>query len=326
MPLQFLRTLLDPDMYHGFNRKPPFFEGWYYKIVNQDGSQRFAVIPGIILGSKGHAFIQLLNGSTGTSSYYTFPIDEFRASNEHFDVRIGDNHFTKGSIKLHIIDQKEGLKGELSFQELAPWPTTLLSPGIMGWYAWVPRMETYHGVVSLDHVIQGSLSIQDDDIDFSGGRGYTEKDWGASFPEAYIWFQSNHFGLPGISLTASVAIIPWIKNAFRGFIIGFWYQGQLYRFATYTGAKIEKMQQFPDRFEWIVTDNHYRLEMNASRTQSGLLKGPDKIEMGKRISETMSSTVDLRFSSLDGDTIFNGTGLHAGLEAIGDLDKLIMMN
>ncbi|MCK7537696.1 MAG: tocopherol cyclase family protein [Marinilabiliales bacterium] len=35
--------------------------------------------------------------------------------------------------------------------------------------------------------------------DFSGGRGYIEKDWGHSFPSAYVWMQSNHFQLARIS-------------------------------------------------------------------------------------------------------------------------------
>jgi len=84
----------------------------------------------------------------------------------------------------------------------------VLEPGIAGWYAWVPRMETYHGVVSLDHTINGHLHIDDEEIDFNSGRGYIEKDWGASFSAAYIWFQSNHFEQLNTSLTASVAIIP----------------------------------------------------------------------------------------------------------------------
>jgi hypothetical protein len=177
----------------------------------------------------------------------------------------------------------------------------------------------------IDHSIQGSLNINADEIDFNQGRGYTEKDWGASFPEAYIWFQTNHFDVPGISLTASVAIIPWIKNAFRGFIIGFWYQGKLYRFATYTGAKLEKMQTYPDRFRWTVKDSRYRLETNTSRAGGGLLRGPNTIEMGKRINETMSSQVEVRLSTLSGETIFSGVGRYAGLEAHGDLEKLIAM-
>ena len=78
-------------------------------------------------------------------------------------------------------------------------------------------------------------------INFTGGRGYIEKDWGQSFPAGYVWFQSNHFDIAGTSLTASIAVIPWLGSAFRGFIVGLWHQDKLYRFATYTGAKTKTL-------------------------------------------------------------------------------------
>ena len=30
----FLRTTLHPERYHGHGKKPPFFEGWYYKLID----------------------------------------------------------------------------------------------------------------------------------------------------------------------------------------------------------------------------------------------------------------------------------------------------
>lgn len=316
------KNFLDPDKYHGFGKKPPFFEGWYYKILSQDQRSKYAIIPGIILGADNHAFIQLLNGSTGESVYWKFPSSSFTAEKRHFEVHIAGNRFTKEHIYLDIDDQLGVLQGELKFHNTTPWPVSLFSPGIMGWYAWVPRMETYHGVGSLDHTISGKLKINDVAIDFTGGRGYSEKDWGAAFPEAYIWFQSNHFQEPGVSLTASTAIIPWLRSSFRGFICGLWYQGQLYRFATYTGAFIEKLDIFQDHIEWIISDKRYKLQMNASRPEGGVLLGPDELEMGKRINETLSSTVEVRLAKISGEVIFFDTGRHTGLEAHGNLHRL----
>ena len=54
-----LRTTLTPGMYHGFNKKPPFFEGWYYKLVSADERYKVAIIPGVILGQDAHAFVQV---------------------------------------------------------------------------------------------------------------------------------------------------------------------------------------------------------------------------------------------------------------------------
>ena len=44
-------------------------------------------------------------------------------------------------------------------------------------------MECYHGIVSMDHTVNGLIEINNEKIDFSEGRGYIEKDWGRSFPQ-----------------------------------------------------------------------------------------------------------------------------------------------
>jgi tocopherol cyclase len=198
----------------------------------------------------------------------------------------------------------------------------------MGWYAWVPFMETYHGVVSLDHEIQGLLTIDGQMVDWTGGRGYIEKDWGQSFPAAWVWFQTNHFDQVGTSLTASVAIIPWLRGSFPGFIVGLWHEGVLYRFATYTGARIEKLDIADDSVTWIIRDRRYLLEMHAMRAEGGLIQAPTAVDMGRRIAETLSGRIETALYALDVDrprAIFRGTGRHAGLEAVGDLARLRSM-
>ena len=216
----FFHTTLHPAMYHGHKAKPPFFEGWYFKLIDQSGKWRFAIIPGVILGEDAHAFIQVLDGVSGLSEYHRYDIQDFHASKQEFHVWIGANEFTQDKISLDIdrmekqvpgVYQQEPsrinlgrIKGELIFSSVTPWPVTMSSPGIMGWYAWVPFMECYHGVVSLDHNIIGELTFDKQKIDFSQGSGYIEKDWGKSFPDAWIWFQTNHFQVAGTSLTGSI--------------------------------------------------------------------------------------------------------------------------
>jgi hypothetical protein len=316
---------MNPAMYHGHGKNPPFFEGWYFKIIDADENQRYAIIPGVFLGEDGHAFIQLLNGNTARSSYHTYPLSEFWASEDKFKVQVGENVFSQDSIELNIHNQLGQICGILSFEEVTPWPVSILSPGIMGWYAWVPKMECYHGVLSLDHVIQGELQINAEFVDFTGGRGYIEKDWGQSFPTGYVWFQSNHFETIGTSLTASIAIIPWMGSAFRGFIVGLWHQGRLYRFATYTGAKTEQLTITDDQVRWVLRDRQHRLEMMAYRAGGGLLHRPTRTEMQQRVEETMLANLEIQLSTLTGDRIFAGSGRNTALEVNGDLDQLLSM-
>jgi hypothetical protein len=316
---------MNPAMYHGHSKKPPFFEGWYFKIIDADETQRYAIIPGVFLGEDGHAFVQVLNGNTARSSYHTYPLSEFWASEDKFKVQIGENVFSQDSIELNINNQLGQICGILSFEEVTPWPVSIHSPGIMGWYAWVPKMECYHGVLSFDHIIQGDLQINAEFVDFTEGRGYIEKDWGQSFPTGYVWFQSNHFETTGTSLTASIAIIPWMGSAFRGFIVGLWYQGRLYRFATYTGAKTEQLTITDDQVRWIVRDRQYRMEMTAHRAGGGLLHEPTRTEMQQRVEETMLANLEIQLSTLTGDRIFAGSGRNTALEVNGDLGQLLSM-
>lgn len=329
LPLQrFARTIqttLHPDRYHGHDKKPPFFEGWYYKLVDATERNRYAVIPGVSLNAGGggpHSFVQVLDGSTGKTGYHVYPLPAFRAARDAFDVHIGPNHFTAEAITLDL-PSPFALNGTLTFDDLKPWPVTALSPGIMGWYAWVPRMECYHGVVSLDHGIAGTLQINDAPVDFSGGRGYIEKDWGRAFPSAWVWMQTNHFDAPGTSLTASIAMIPWIGHAFRGFIVGVQHAGTLYRFATYTGAKTEHLAIRPNAVEWTMRDRRYRLEITAQRTQAGDLRGPSTVDMAIRVPETLQATIDVRLTRVhDKHIVFEGTGRHGAMEIGGDTVRL----
>jgi hypothetical protein len=255
-------------------------------------------------------------------------LEDFWAAEDELDLRIGPNRFTSAGLSLDLQSETLGLRGELAFRGLVSWPVTLLSPGIMGWYGWVPFMETYHGVVSLDHQIEGMLVIEDEVIDFSGGRGYTEKDWGRSFPSAWIWFQSNHFREAGICLTASLAIIPWIGRSFPGLIVGLWYGGQLHRFATYTGAKTETLAIGDEEVVWTVSDRRHRLEMRARRVGGGLLQAPSTEDMDRRIVETLDGEVRVALFSVDGEhtrQLMDDVGRYAGLEAAGDVRRLESM-
>ena len=318
-----LRSTLNPGVYHGLNKKPPFFEGWYYKLISADERYKVAIIPGVILGQDAHAFLQVLDGVDGTTAYLKFPFTDFRADDQHFAIEIGENRFDDSHLYL-ALDRPHGqLTGEIHLGPLNPWPVTWLSPGIMGWYAWVPRMECYHGVLSFSHSLQGALSLNGKVMDFSGGRGYIEKDWGQSFPAAWIWCQSNHFANESACITASVAVIPWIGHAFRGFIVGLWLEGKLHRFATYSGERIESLQIFDEHVDWVLRSRQSRLFLKACRVQGGLLRGPTRLDMGQRVLETLNATVQVRLETLEGTLLFEVVGAHTGLEVMGDLPRLM---
>jgi tocopherol cyclase len=329
-----LRGIWKPELYHGQNKRPPFFEGWYFKLVDGSEQHRYAVIPGVFISREpgaSHAFVQTLDGVTGRTAYHRYPFNAFQAARGEFDIRIGPNRFLTDRMELEM-DQPEGqMRGELRFSGGSPWPVTLASPGIMGPYAFAPFMECYHGVLSFDHAISGRLTVDGGTFDFSGGRGYIEKDWGQAFPKAWIWTQSNHFDQPGACLTASVAIIPWLRGAFPGFIVGLWSKGQLYKFATYTSAVLERLDLEDTHVTWCLAgrtglhNTHHRLEIVAWRAEGGLLHSPERVAMLRRVLESLTARLDVRLLAVTGRrerVIFEGVGRHAGLEIVGPVDEI----
>jgi hypothetical protein len=329
------RNLYRPESFHGFGRRGPYFEGWYFKFVDRTGSVRLAVIPGVFISADGmdsHAFIQTLEGSTGRTAYHRFSANEFRIHPTEFLLEIGRNRFCLDEVALDI-GGPEGIHGVLRMDGVQGWPVRPLSPGIMGWYGLVPFMEAYHGVLSFDHAIRGSVVVNGAQVDFQGGRGYIEKDWGQAFPRAWIWMQSNHFATPGVCLTASVAHIPWLGRAFRGFIVGLWLQSELLTFATYSGAQIERLVVNHNRVEWIMrgrADYGGRrqtlcLAIRAEREgdDEDLLHAPYRTAMLQRVMESLTATVHVRLSDESGRILFDESGRYAGLELGGNLPELL---
>lgn len=319
----YIQRVMNPDWYHGRGKKPPFFEGWYFKLIDAREGRRYAVIPGIFLSDsldKHHAFVQVLDGQTGESAYFRYPPEQFSAAENDFDVKIGPNRFRRDSITLNLDGDKLALKGQLRFENTTPYPVTWAAPGIMGPFGWLTFMECYHGVVSLDHTIQGELALDGQSMDFSGGRGYIEKDWGQSFPSAWVWMQSNHFDQTGTCLSASIATIPFKVFKFTGSIVAFWHERQLYLFATYNSAVVERLSVTDTTVDWVLRNSQHRLEIMATRAQGGLLHEPNRQEMHRRVEETLQASVRVRLSELSsGRELFSGTGRNAGLEVQGDL-------
>jgi hypothetical protein len=315
--------VLHPEGFHGGSVTSSYFEGWYVKLVTSDRSARFAVIPGVFLDPQGggEAFVQVLDGATGESWYHRYDVSEFGADDDRLNVRVGPNRFTEGGVVLDL----PSLRGEIRYTTpLDPWPVSWRSPGVMGWYAWVPKMECKHGVVSFGHDLAGSLQHGDAITSFDGGRGYSEKDWGAAFPSAYVWMQTNHFTERGTCLTASVAMIPWVRSQFRGHIVGLLHRGELHRFATYTGASTTLLEIDDAEVRW-----HLRsrlgsvLELTADRPRGGLLHAPVRTEMHRRVEETLDASIHVRLLDRSGRVLLDDVGGAGGLEVHGDLATLL---
>lgn len=292
--------------------------------MDASGAHIWSIIFGISHSRDPHSFIQVIEGKTGETDYIRFDVNDFSYDRKELLVTIGGNAIRKDLIGLNLQGEKFTIKGCLDYREVSPYPQKLIAPGIMGWYTFAPLMECYHGVVSMNHTLQGMLEINGKEIDFTGGKGYIEKDWGRSMPSDWVWMQCNHFeGVPDASMMISVARIPWLTGHFPGFLSFFRIGGEVYRFATYNRSKLCRLALQPDRVEMEMSNRKYLLEVAVERKISGQLKAPVKGQMERKIAESLDAGLTIRLLERGGKVIYEGKGEHAGLEIVGDVTTYI---
>ena len=318
-----------PEIFHGRRKKKDFFECWYFKIVDHSEKNAFAVIPGVSIASnplKSHAFVMFLDARAQRMRYFRYPLDELKAGDKKFELTIGRSSFSIGDMKLNLEQGGCRITARIDFKDTFTWPVKLLSPGAMGWYAFVPGMECYHGILSMDHAIEGFVEADGIRTDLSGGRGYIEKDWGASMPSSWIWMQTNHFETNGVSLSGSIAKIPWIGNYFTGYIFGFLYDKKLYEFTTYSGAKVTELYVTDDNIRIRLENKAYRLDIDADRSEGVELPAPRLGDMTAKVNESLRSSILVTLIRKNGhgtELIYSGTGRNSGLEFVGNIVELI---
>lgn len=318
-----IKAIFHPERFQGWTRQRNYFEGWYFKVVNHTETKAFAFIPGIAISKTGekHAFIQVLDGKELTASYHKFEHNRFIPDPDKFRIVIHDNIFSDKELQINL----PSLKANLQFSGNIPWPNTWYSPGIMGPYTFLPFMECYHGIISMDHILSGQIEVDDEIVDFRNGRGYIEKDWGKSFPSAYIWLQSNHFSQPGISVKVSVAKIPYLGYSFVGFIAGIWLDNQLIQFTTYNQSSLRKSAIDAEKVELVMENKSFRLEILVRREAATALASPILGLMDGRIEESMKAFVEVTLiDRKSGKSIFNDIGRNAGLEVAGKIQEIII--
>jgi tocopherol cyclase len=318
-----IREILNPDLYHGYNKKGNFFEGWYFKISDSKNKNTFAFIPGIFIGKDekfSHSFIQIVNGRDVENHYFRYSVDEFIPSRESMDIKVNKSRFSLNGIALDINEPKMKVKGNISFDNIRKWPDTFLNPGSMGFYNYLSFMQCYSQVCAMDIVLSGNLNVDGENICFDSGGGYIEKNWGKDFPYSWIWVQGNQFKKHKASISCSIGHIPFPLGSFRGFLIGLMIDEDFYTFTSMNKSKIEVKQRLED-VEIEVRNRHYLLKIKVwtDRNKFMTLKGPRGDKMINLVNETLSGTVELELIDIKyGKVIFRDITDCAGVEYGGE--------
>ena len=309
--------LYNPEVFQGNLKRRHYFEGWYFKNVTKDLSHTISFIPGIsLVENDPHSFIQIMSAYHGITDYIRYTLDEFKWDKRRLFLRIGSSTFTDRGIILNIRNERIKLSGQIDFNNIIKYPGSIFSPGIMGWYSFVPFMECNHGIVSVNHDLCGEISVNGIVIDFNKGKGYIEKDWGVSFPEAWIWIQSNNFREHDTSFSFSIAKIPWMGRYFIGFIAFLYLRKKFCLFSTYNKSIVSEINHDKETVDITVKNKKNILKIRVNKNSFGDLIAPVSGEMSRRIKESIDSEVHLQLFDRYNNLEYEGTGKSVGLEII----------
>ncbi|MEG0942461.1 MAG: tocopherol cyclase family protein [Angelakisella sp.] len=288
--------------FHGETKRRSYFEGWYLK--HQSAQRTVAVIPAFHLDKKGKpsASIQVITNQG--SHWVDYPVEAFKVHPERFVVRVGSSSFSHRGVRLNIVGEGITVTGQVAYGPLTPPSTNMMGP-----FRFLPAMQCNHGVLSLTHTLTGALTVNGEVIDFTGGVGYIEKDWGSSFPSTYLWTQCSWEDRGGCSIMVSIADIPFFGGSFTGCIAAIYYGGVEYRLATYNGVKICRISPT----EAVLMQGELQLHLKLLEQSPHKLKAPRNGDMSRTIHESASCRASYRFT-IAGRVLFDFVSENAGFE------------
>lgn len=323
----YLKLINNPELFQGRKKQNEYFEGWYFKHTNKLGDT-ISFIPGISLNERDeHCFIQIIcnqgcNIDNSLKTYYIrYKLNDFKYQDEPFLIQIANNSFSLEGCNINIDKSDLNLKADLKYNDKISIKKNWISPNIMGAFGYIPFMECFHGVLSMDHKVNGQIKLNNIELDFKNSKGYIEKDWGTSFPKDYIWIQGNDFEEEKTSIFVSVAKIPFLNKSFTGHICVFIHKGKEYRFATYNLSKIIRINLEEEKIEITLSNKEYTLKVKGEMRISGELLAPQKGRMDNIIKEGLGGKVWISLSNSK-KVIFEGTSNLAGVEIVGNIKEL----
>jgi tocopherol cyclase len=242
--------------FHKAKKNKSYFEAWYFKHQCRQGM--VAVIPGFRQDENGDqsAFIQVITDQE--SHLISYPAFMFQADRERMTIQIANNIFTPKGIAVHVHQGDFSLSGTLRYREfLSPKKESTSSLHRNA------RMPYHHQAISMFHRLSGVLEIRGQAINFQGGIGYVEQDWGTALPESYVWTQCSGFAQEDSCVIASVEEAPYWGGRRLSGECSIYYQNTEYRLDTNRGAKVHRWSAR----ELLIQQGEYRF--CANRLDSG---------------------------------------------------------
>lgn len=324
-----INRLKNPDGFHYSGKKCGYFEGWYFKFVDKNGENPIAIIPGIITsGGNPHSFIQVFVGDSVEYYYIMGDKNDFIGEEDNLNVKVKGNTFTLKQVILNIKGKNNNsnliIEGKINLRNKVYWPDNGTSKGSMGFFNYLTFLECYSQVCLLNSEIDGTISINGKEVDYTDGKAYVEKNWGRNFPKDYLWIQSSGFTNKKASLTISYGRVPLYLFKINGFLGALYLEDKIYTFTTMNKSKIN-IDKEEDIILVELSNKEYYLRVRGYAKDDTFfpLIGPFNGNMKSMYRESLKGSVETTLiGKIDGKVLFNDTSNYSGIEVGGDLNNL----
>lgn len=315
---QRIINLFFPERFQGWGKKKNYFEGWYFKFVDASKNTSIVFIFGISFDKNGRpqVFAQHFDSKTYHSNYTNFDLKDFSAQKNQFEIKLAKNIFSADGLEISL----SNCEGKLKFLDKVIWPRRVFAPGIMSFLAFLPFLECRHDVIIPRCRLEGKIQINGKEVDFTGGQGYVEKDWGKSFPDWHIWLAGNNFIASQASIFFSVAKVPlWIFQI-TGFICFLERNGKFINFNSYNFSKIKKLKFENEELKIKLANNKFDLSLEVKNDKGVELFLPRNGLMSETLSESITAQAKVELIEKNkNEVIFSDAVEFLGLETAGKI-------
>jgi hypothetical protein len=186
----YRRTGADPPWGDSLAPHGVAMEGWFWRITDAESGRVVVVLCGCCRGAAGDwTLIGLAAAPYGIVRSAIYPPARVADGGRTIAVPGGALHAEDGTLTVEL---GADARLEAHFGTPSGWPRRAF--GALGLGHGVPALGQYWHPHMLGASVDGRLTLGDLGWEFSGARGYGEKNWGRGFPNRWWWGQASGLG------------------------------------------------------------------------------------------------------------------------------------
>lgn len=296
-------------------------EEWYFKIMDAEHENMLAfTIRNNRMGTNSEGILQLERITNGERMVSTYSIYEM--TNINNGIKIGNSSFTTKGIELNVDEAGLKITGQIAISQLVNIKKSLLKPGIMGIYRYIPFLEFYFEMLALNSTVAGEIHVNNEVYHLDGGSCYIQKQWGERFPNIWLWSQSSGFSKHKDSaVMIAVARLKICFNYYTAFAVPVYYNDQVEVFSNYNGGQIAKLYRYKGYVHLIITQKDKLLDLRVYGSDESSCIASKETHGIRDIYECNNVKMEVKLSQ-KGRIIFEDNSLYCAMQMGGNTSKL----